>query len=139
MWCTSTGTSDWGIVGWRNVIENYRLSGATTEVNSECYAALQTISHMARVLKEHDEAREFADQASALREAINTHLYNPDNGLYYLNIDVNGRPRSDITSDLVFPVMFGVATDDTAAQIISRLTSQTSGPTRGSAPSRATP
>ena len=124
VWCTSTGTSDWGIVGWRNVIENYRLSGATTELNSECYAALQTISHMARVLKEHDVAREFADHASALRDAVNAHLYNPGNGLYYLNIEVNGRPRSDITSDLVFPVMFGIANDDTAALIINRLTSQ---------------
>ena len=26
VWCTSTGTGDWGIVGWRNVIPNYRLS-----------------------------------------------------------------------------------------------------------------
>ena len=47
VWCTATGTSDWGIVGWRNVITNYRLSGASTEVNSECYAALLTVSHMA--------------------------------------------------------------------------------------------
>ncbi|MDQ2907984.1 MAG: hypothetical protein M3R44_01375, partial [Candidatus Eremiobacteraeota bacterium] len=28
VWCTSTKTSDWGIVGWRNVIADYRLSGA---------------------------------------------------------------------------------------------------------------
>ncbi|MGH7748596.1 MAG: hypothetical protein ACREQ5_28130, partial [Candidatus Dormibacteria bacterium] len=49
VWCTATGESDWGIVGWRNVIANYRLSGATTELNSECYAAFATIGHMARV------------------------------------------------------------------------------------------
>ena len=123
IWCTSRKTQDWGIVGWRNVIDNYRLSGATTELNSECFAALQTIGHMARVLDEHDASAEFVQAAADLRNAINTHLLNPDNGLYYLNIDVDGQPRSDLTSDLVFPVMFGVADEDTAARIISRLSS----------------
>ncbi len=121
VWCTSTGVSDWGIVGWRNVIENYRLSGATTEVNSECYAALTTIAQMARTLGRHDESLAFTQQADALKTAINTHLKNPDNGLYYLNIDVDGFARSDVTSDLVFPVMFGVADEETSAKIISRL------------------
>jgi hypothetical protein len=124
VWCTSEKTSDWGIVGWRNVIEGYRLSGATTEVNSECYAALKTVSHMARILGKHEESSEFHDAAGKLREAINEHLYNPKNGLYYLNIDIDGKPRSDITSDLVFPVMFGVADEDTSASIIRRLSNQ---------------
>ncbi len=121
VWCTATGTSDWGIVGWRNVIKDYRLSGATTEVNSECYAALRTVAQMARVVGEHEVSGAFVDHAAALKEAINRRLYNPENGLYYLNIDVDGSPRSDITSDLVFPVMFGVADEDTAARIIGRL------------------
>ncbi|HEX3468420.1 MAG TPA: hypothetical protein VHT05_10110 [Candidatus Elarobacter sp.] len=121
VWCTAGGVSDWGIVGWRNVIPNYRLSGATTEVNSECYAALQTVSQMARVLEKHDESAEFRREADALRTAINDHLLDPATGLYYLNIDQNGEPRSDITSDLVFPVMFGVCDDEVAAGIISRL------------------
>ena len=46
IWCTATGMSDWGIIGWRNVIKDYTLSGATTEVNSECVAALRTVAHM---------------------------------------------------------------------------------------------
>lgn len=121
IWCTATGVADWGIVGWRNVIPNYRLSGATTEVNSECYAALNTIGHMARVLKKHDVAAAFKAHADDLRAAINEHLLDPTTGLYYLNIDLKGEPRTDVTSDLVFPVMFGVADDDTAAHIISRL------------------
>ncbi len=121
VWCNATGTSDWGIIGWRNVIANYRLSGATTEVNSECYAALKTIAHMARVLKRHDESAEFAQHAEELRSAINQHLLDPETGLYYLNIDIDGNPRSDITSDLVFPIIFDVADDDTTARIINRL------------------
>lgn len=121
VWCTATATGERGIIGWRNVIAGYRLSGATTEVNSECYAALRTVSHMARVLDRHEESAEFAQRADALNAAINEHLYNPKNGLYYLNIDVDGHPRSDVTSDLVFPVIFGVATGERAARIIGRL------------------
>jgi len=121
VWCTATGTSDWGIIGWRNVITNYRISGASTEVNSECYAALLTASHMARVLDHHDDSAEFVGEAEALKGCINAHLRNPGNGLYYLNIDVDGVPRSNVTSDLVFPVMFGVADESTSAQIIGRL------------------
>ena len=121
VWCSATGTSDWGIIGWRNVISNYRLSGASTEVNSECCAALKTVSHMARILDKHDESAEFLQESDALKTAINTHLKNPGNGLYYLNIDVDGFPRSSVTSDLVFPVMFDVADEETAARIIGRL------------------
>jgi hypothetical protein len=121
VWCTATGVSDWGIVGWRNVIKDYRLSGATTEVNSECYAALNTIGNMARVLKKPEESAAFRAHAKSLRKAINTHLLDRETGLYYLNIDLNGRPRTDVTADLVFPVMFGVADEQAAAHIISRL------------------
>lgn len=121
VWCTARGTGTEGIVGWRNVIQDYRLSGATTELNSECYAALVTASQMARLLGKHRASGVFNRQAQALREAINTHLSNPSNGLYYLNITLEGVPRSDITADLVFPVMFGVAPQDKAAQIIGCL------------------
>ena len=121
VWCTSTKTSDWGIVGWRNVIKNYRLSGATTELNSECFAALSTFALMATALEKHELASEFRGHARDLKAAIDEHLTNPDNGLYLLNIDVDGRRRTDITSDMVFPVLFGVADEPTAARVINRL------------------
>ncbi|GAC1543484.1 MAG: hypothetical protein NVS3B16_09900 [Vulcanimicrobiaceae bacterium] len=121
IWCTSTKTSDWGIVGWRNVIADYSISGATTELNSECYAALQNLGQMARVLGKHDVSAEMANEATTLRTAINTHLANPENGLYYLNIEVDGTRRTDLTCDLVFPVMFGVADEATAQRIVARL------------------
>lgn len=121
IWCTSTKTSDWGIVGWRNVIQNYRISGASTEVNSECYAALRALANASRLLG--DAAGGDAHDASAgeLRTAIEKHLVNPANGLYYLTIDVDGVPRTDVTSDLVFPILFGVAGAERAARIIGVL------------------
>lgn len=121
VWCTATGTADWGIVGWRNVIGGYRISGATTELNSECYAALGAVSRMARVLRKKGDRAFYRGAAEALRRAVNEHLIDPETGLYYLCIDVDGAKRTDVTCDLVFPVMFGVADRDRAASIVSRL------------------
>jgi hypothetical protein len=121
VWCTSDKTSDWGIIGWRNVIADYTLSGAVTEVNAECYSALRTAAHMAHTLGIADDAARFDAEAAALQSAINAHLFDPRTKLYYLNIETDGVPRSDVTSDLVFPVMFNVCDGDVAAGIISRL------------------
>lgn len=120
IWCDATGVADWGIVGWRNIIENYRISGASTELNSECYAALLSLAQLARVLGDTNAERYAAD-ADALREAINTHLVNPENDLYLLNIDVDGSRRTDVTADLIFPVLCRVAPPARAAAIINAL------------------
>jgi|SRR5579884_3066882 len=121
IWCTSHETGSKGIVGWRNVIPDYRLSGATTELNSLCFSAFKCVAHMARVLGDEKTCSQFETHALELKDAINTHLYNPGNGLYYLNIDVDGTPRSDVTADLLFPVMFGVADRTIATHVIRRL------------------
>jgi len=120
VWCTATGTGEQGIVGWRNIIPNYRISGASTEVNSECYGALLALAAMARATGDEKAAKYTAD-AEALRDAINTHLVNPENDLYLLNIDVDGTKRTDITADLIFPVLCGVAPPSRAAGIINAL------------------
>lgn len=124
IWCTAEGTGAHGIVGWRNIIKGCRISGASTEVNSECYAAIQTVAEMARLMDCHDDSREFATEAENLKTTINEHLYNPDNGLYYRNIDVDGCPCADVTCDLVFPVIFGVASKEVGANIVRRLSSR---------------
>jgi glycogen debranching enzyme len=121
VWCTATKTADWGIVGWRNIIDDYRISGASTEVNSECFGALRAMAAMAGALGKEKDKLHFMREAIALRAAINRHLLDPQTGLYYLNIDVDGRPRSNVTSDMLFPVVFGVADHETAARTISRL------------------
>ncbi|MGA8663194.1 MAG: amylo-alpha-1,6-glucosidase [Candidatus Cybelea sp.] len=124
VWCTATGTADWGIVGWRNVIAGYRISGATTELNSECYAALRAVSKMARVLRKEGDRAFYRRAAEDLRDAVNEHLIDPETGYYYLCIDVDGAKRTNITCDLVFPVMFGVADRECAARIVSRLSAE---------------
>jgi len=121
IWCTATGTWESGIVGWRNIIDDYRISGASTEVNAECYAAFASLAYMAESLGKRKDKERFEREAVALRAAINRHLIDPETGLYYLNIDVDGQPRSNVTADMLFPAFLGVADHDTAARIISRL------------------
>ncbi len=76
---------------------------------------------MAESLGKKKDALRFGGEATALRNAINRHLIDPKTGLYYLNIDVDGTPRTNVTCDMLFPVMLGVADHQTAARIISRL------------------
>ena len=122
IFCTSTEAGERGICGWRNVIPNYRISGAVTEVNAECYAALRMAAEMGRALGVGEDVASFLDEAVGLGNAINQHLLNPENGLYYLTIDSDGKPNPDVTCDELFPVMFGVSPRDVAFRIISRLT-----------------
>jgi Bacterial alpha-L-rhamnosidase 6 hairpin glycosidase domain len=121
VWCTATGEETHGIIGWRNIIPHWRISGAVTEVNAECAAALRAAGHMAENLGRADEAEEFRAAAVRLTQAINEHLLNPENGMYYLDIDVDGMVRTDVTADEVFPVMFRVAPEGVAFRIVSRL------------------
>jgi glycogen debranching enzyme len=114
----------WAIASWRNIIPGYSLNGAVTEINAECAAALRATGHLAREQGlSHEESQEFFSAALQLRDAMNTHLLNPANGLYYLNIDADGNVHTDVTGDEVFPVMFGVCDEDTGFRIISRLNS----------------
>lgn len=121
VWCHADGTGSRGVVGWRNAIQGYRLAGATTELNSECYAALRAVSLMAQELGDAATQAEFARHADELRASINEHLLDHSRGLYYLTIGEGGRPQTDVTCDLVFPILFGVAPDDIATNVIATL------------------
>jgi hypothetical protein len=112
----------WAIAGWRNVIPEYTLNGAVTEINAECYAALRATGHLAANLhRAQAEQQEWFDAATRLREAMDTHLINPRNGLYYLNIDADGVAHTDVTGDQIFPVIFRACPEEVGFRIIRRL------------------
>lgn len=121
VYCTAEGTGAHGIAGWRNIIQDTTISGAVTEVNAESYAALTAVSKLARLRGDDELADHYGKKASELREAINTHLMNPHTGMYYLNIDTHGNPITEITTDEVFPMIFGAAEEDTGRRIRLRL------------------
>ncbi len=110
------------IAGWRNIIEGYSISGAVTELNAQCVAALRSASHLADNLGRFaEDARTFLEASERLKSAMDRYLINPHNGLYYLNIDVEGHPHTDVTGDEIFPVIMRACDDETAFRIISRL------------------
>jgi glycogen debranching enzyme len=128
--CKAAGEEVFGICGWRNIIPHYTMNGAVTEINAECYAALAAVGRLARVraqrlpahrIEFEKQAERCAECAGALKEAINTHLLNPNNGMYVLNIGLDGDVHADVTGDEVFPVLFEVAAPPVAYRIVRRL------------------
>jgi hypothetical protein len=114
--------SVWASASWRNIIERYSINGAVTEINAECVAALRAASHLADNLgRSEGDKEKFFLASRRLRDAMNAHLINPENGLYYLNIDVDGNVHTDVTGDEIFPVMFRACDEDTGFRVISRL------------------
>lgn len=113
----------WAIAGWRNIVSGYHISGAVTEINAECVAALRDAAHLADELGRDEERETFAAASAKVRNAMDACLVNPKNGLYYLNIDVDGSPRTDVTGDEIFPVIMRACSEETGFRIISRLNS----------------
>jgi hypothetical protein len=114
----------WAIASWRNIIPNYSINGAVTEINAECVAALRYLAYLAeRIPGNGADSQYFMNHASRIRAAMAKHLINPDNGMFYLNIGVGGEAHTDLTGDEVFPVMFRACDEETSFRIISRLNS----------------
>jgi glycogen debranching enzyme len=120
--CAAEGTNVWGICGWRNIIDDYTLSGAVTEINAECYLALQRASDVARFLGRAEAQQRFAAAADTLRGEINNRLRSDRTGLYLLNLGNDGSAHHDITGDQIFPVLTGVADEEMSRNILLRLT-----------------
>ena len=121
--CRAEGTNVWGICGWRNIIDDYNLTGAVTEVNAECYQALSHTAAVARHLGATDDALRYAEAANRLKLAINTTLVSELTGFYLLNLSNDGVRHHDVTGDLIFPVMFGVAEGERRRNILRCLLS----------------
>ena len=111
----------WGIAGWRNIIPQGQISGAVTEINSECAYALRLGARLALDSGEPDLAQHYATMSETLRRNINTRLVSERNGMYVLNIDPDGEPHHDLTGDQIFPVLFGVAEPERKRKILDLL------------------
>lgn len=121
VYCTSDQKELEGICSWRNIIFDYNLSGAVTEINSECYKALCVTAMTAKQLGIENEADYFELQANKLKNEINKQLISEKTGLYALTKNNDGTLRHDITGDLVFPVLFGITDDEIKRKITDRL------------------
>ncbi len=114
-------TGVYGITGWRNIIENYNLSGYVTEINSECIYALELVSKLADKICNKQDAIKYKNYAVILRESFYNKLISEVTNLPLLNIDSKGVKHHDITGDLVFPLLFEVVDENLAHKISDRL------------------
>ncbi len=115
------GVGVYGITGWRNIIENYNLSGYVSEINSECIYALELVSKIAEHICNKHDALKYKNYADSLRENFYGKLISEITGLPALNIDRNGVKHHDITGDLVFPLLFDVLDGEMKFKISKRL------------------
>lgn len=119
--CESRGTNVHGIASWRNIIPAYNLTGAVTEINAECCAALRKAAEIARALGYPGDARAWEEAAGRLAAAINERLVSPNTGLYMLARTEEGEPIEAVTADIVFPVLFDAAPEPLRRRVMERL------------------
>ncbi len=121
VWCTSEESNAWGIASWRNMIPEYQISGAVTEINAECYMALRLAGRCCEAMGDQELSRHYLEAALQLKEEINRQLVSEVTGLYVLNIDNSGNKHHLVTGDLIFPVIFGVADERMRKNILNVL------------------
>jgi len=119
--CAASGVDMYGIASWRNIIPQYTLDGAVTEINAESYFALEAAAMLAAVVEDGAAWERFSGEASALRNAMLAKLFNADEDAFVLNYDRDGNYQDNFTADEVFPVLFNVAEPATRRAILERL------------------
>jgi len=121
IWCTSEESNAWGIASWRNMIPEYQISGAVTEINAECYMALRLAGRCCEAMGDQELAQHYLEAALQLKEEINRQLVSEVTGLYVLNIDNSGNKHHLVTGDLIFPILFGLADEHMRKNILNVL------------------
>lgn len=71
------------------------------------------------IKKEHSIKNEYRQKAERMKEAINTHFWNPERGLYDYLVDDRGGCDSSEGLGQAFAILFGVADKDKAESIFA--------------------
>jgi alpha-L-rhamnosidase len=82
----------WGrdLVDWPPALrDGYRFSTINTVINAFNARAVELLGHIAAVLRKDDDAARYAALAGHLREAINHHLYDPEQGAFRDGKDID--------------------------------------------------
>ncbi len=108
------GLSTNGTTSWRNIIPDYMLAGEVTEINSLSAMAL-------RLMGEFTQEERYTDAAEEIKNAVNTLLYK--DGHYFLNV-YSGIPDYQVTGDMIFPALTGIANKEQALAVLKRLGEQ---------------
>lgn len=111
------GTGQWGLPGWRKAIPGYRLEGAITELNVLAAWALFAGYRLAVQAGEVASGERWRQAAAVIAAAL-PRLARPGGELSRL---ADG--EDDLTGDLVFPLLAGLADEGLAARLALRLRS----------------
>ncbi len=108
VFCSAEDTNAFGIASWRNIIPGETITGAVTEINALCAAALREAADLAR--EAGDAATEAACRqgAAEIAGAIAEKAWSEDAQWYHLSRDADGTAREARSADAVFPVLCGV-------------------------------
>lgn len=93
-------------------------NGEVTAYNVLYYKSLLDGAALATAAGDSADAASYTDQAAALKTAINAHLYNSGNGLYYLSNEDTSTVAQDAN---VLAVLYGVAPASDVSTILSTL------------------
>jgi glycogen debranching enzyme len=121
VFCRTSGVDIFGISSWRNIIPYYTLAGAVTEINAECYFALEAAAVCAAIIGDNPTWVRLSSEATKLREAIRGKLFNADTTAFVLNYDQHSNYQDNFTADEIFPVLFRCAEPEEARNILRRL------------------
>ncbi|GAC1534068.1 MAG: hypothetical protein NVS2B17_02580 [Candidatus Velthaea sp.] len=121
VFCKASGVDMFGITSWRNIIPYYTLDGAVTEINAEAYFAVEAAAMLSAIVENGANWERYSREASALREAMMTKLFNRDANAFVLNYDHEQNYQDNFTADEVFPVLFNVADEGVRKAILRRL------------------
>lgn len=122
--CSSS--TDCDIVDWpTSERDGYVFGQYNTVINSITYRTLVDMSEMAAAIGQDEEASSYADQAAALRDAINAKFYNPATGSYDDGANASGAltGHSSVHAS-AFALAFGVPADDQKAKVASYIKSR---------------
>ncbi len=87
--------------------DGYVFTDVNTVINAYNERSVRDLGRIANALGRQDEAEELTGLADTAANAINTHLFDPETGLYRDGLDVDHHALHAS----IFPLSFGIATD----------------------------
>jgi len=101
------------------------LTGAQTYDNALYYRTLLDAATLADASGQHSAAAAYRAQAAALKNAINTYLFDPSTGVYNVSTTQTGYVPQDAN---VYAILYGIAPRDRVAGILKALQSKLATP-----------
>lgn len=105
VFCSAQDTNAFGIASWRNIIPGETITGAVTEINALCGAALRAAAEMAGIVGDAETQSRCTEGAAAIGRAMSETLWSDRDQWYHLTVAPDGSHRGQHSADAVFPAL----------------------------------